>query len=458
MNRKLNSGSMSAYLSHLAQVNEIQPVYAKSDIHSEQGELLVSQNSPIDHDIATQLSQHKLHKKIETSIALKDEFTADMIFELITNFVLSDPAIAELYQAHNLNERLVKCVEAFSEHDILRQKLNVLAIQIPDVFDQALFCAWMAITVLANEDQPQNQLDNAFIAALSHDLGLLSVSPEILFKPEALTTEEWQAMQQHPMFSASLLTQLNTIDKQCIRAVMEHHEAPDGTGYPNGKLAQQLGELGQLLYILDSTNAIYRKHFKNRKRSLHDLVPIMQIATLSQGGAYAPRLVALLNSTKATDHCTINTTLIPSAIDLIKANADEINQFVTLANEFTKDVGTQHKDFNLLSLQNILRLIRASVDSCGIINDAYLRWLDQVRDEKLEFAYRELEDVLLMTQEIKFHIQRFSRQASIYLSLSETGEQAEKTANFHAEVGKIPRAEIAESALQAYLQGQTDSH
>ncbi len=445
---------MSAYLLHLAQANEIQPVFTKVDICSEQGEVLIPEGSPIDQDAVKALAEQKLHKKIETCIRLEEEFTGDFIYELLTTFVLNDPATAELYQARDLNDKFSKCVEAFAEHDTLRQKLNILAIQIPEVFDQALFCGWMAVTVLASENYPQHKLNNAFIAALSHDLGLLNIMPEILFKTEPLSPEEWEAMQQHPAFSAKLMKEIEGIDKECIRAVLEHHESPDGGGYPKGKFAKQLGDLGQLLYVLDSLNAIYRKHFKTRQRSLHDTLPIIQMTTLSRGGVHTNTLASILHSTSTTEHCAIEAELIPAATDLVKANAAEITQFILVTSQFTLDVGAQHKDLHLLGLQNIARLIRTTLISCGIINDAYLRWLDQVSEEKLDFAYRELEDVLLMTQEIKFHIQRFHRQIAIYISRSEQGELAQKATALQAEVDKIPQAQIAESALIAYLQGQ----
>ncbi len=390
-------------------------------------------------------------------MVLEEEFTADSIYEILIEFVTSDPAFNELYQQRELNEKITKGIEAFCAHDTLRQTLNVLAIQLPEVFDQALFCAWMVATIMASENQPQYRLNNAFIAALSHDLGLLNIAPDILFKSEALTPAEWEKMQQHPRHSATLLKSLPNIEKESVVAVLEHHEVIDGTGYPSGKAAHKLGELGQLLYQLDSVNAIYRKHYKARKRSLHDMVPIIQMSTLSRGGIHTDALAALFNSTNATDHCAIAEEVIPSAITLVKANADIISQFVDHTTDFSKTVGTKHRDLSLLGLQNIARMIRSTLTSCGIINDAYMRWLDQVGEEKLAFAYRELEDVLLMTQEISFHIQRYQRQVAAYLSKPSSEELSQHATNLQTQLSSIPRPETNENDLIDYLKGKTTS-
>ncbi len=445
---------MHEYLSHLAEVNEIQPVFALKDIRSDQGAVLVKKDSPIDQECVTFLKEHKLDVPIENSVTLEDSFTADLIYALFINFVSEDPAYNELFQKRNISESLKACIDAFSHYDILRQKLNVLAIQMPDIFDQAFFCGWMIVTIFESEEKSQAELNSAFIAALSHDFGLLDVSPDIMFKSGTLSSQEWQAMQQHPAFGAKLLRGLHDIDDQCVRAVLEHHEVMDGSGYPNGKISLQLSPLGQLLYLIDGVNAIYRKHFKSRDRTLHDMIPIIQMSNLSQKGEHNAALLSLFYNTTATEHCTVSADLIPAAINMVKNNAKQINKFVLFTGQFTTTIGTKHGELPLLGLQNIARMIRTTLYSCGLINDAYMRWLDQVSDEKLEFAYRELEDALLMTEEIKFHVQRYRRQLSLYLAQPEPGSMHEYVKLLQSKLDSIPQGEKTDSELADYLKGK----
>ncbi len=62
-----------------------------------------------------------------------------------------------------------------------------------------------------------------------------------------------------------------------------------------------------------------------------------------------------------------------------------------------------------------------------------------------------------MTQEIKFHIQRYHRQVAVYLSKPSTPEISQHVANLQAELNGIPRSETNENDLIDYLQGKTAS-
>lgn len=445
---------MSAYITHLAQVNEIQPVYTRNIVTATDNTPVLDQGVVLDHAAAERLKQYALARPIEHSIALEGEFTVELLFELLLQSVDSDPSFTSIQQQRPLGDKLLACTQAFCEQPILLQKLNVLAIQLPDIFDQSLFCAWMSICVLAHENFSQARLNNAFIAALSHDLGLLDVSPDILFKTAPLDPEQWQAMQQHPLLGARLLKEKCLgIDKETIRAVAEHHETPDGTGYPRGRFEKQLGDLGRMLYMLDSVNAIYRKHFIPRARSLHDVVPIIQMTTLSCSGVFGATLVKIMRLTSKTEHCAIEAALISPTIALIQQNAQEIQQFSDLTASFSLKVGVGHKDLGVLSLQNIAKMIRASVSSCGIINEAYMRWLELVDYEKLEFAYRELEDVLLMTQEVKFHMLRYQRQIDAYLAQAKPSPLSTEVQALKTSLNDIYSGSTAPQALIDYLNG-----
>ncbi|MFL0810206.1 MAG: HD domain-containing protein [Agarilytica sp.] len=447
---------MSAYLQHLAQVNDIQPVYAACDILSRDGEVLLSKGSPLDHDAAQRLANTELGKNIEYCITLEQEFDLAFITQIFITFISSDVSLNSIFELRDLNDKFEQALLAFSEEKILCQKLNILAIQLPDIFDQSFFCAWMALAILAHENQPQERLNEAFIASLSHDLGLLHISPDILFKQGPLNADEWQHMQEHVLFSVKILKEMTRQEKTCARAVIEHHEFIDGTGYPKGKLQQQTSALGKLLQLLDSLNAIYRKQYKPRNRTLRDMIPLIQMTTLSRGGVHSDALIDLLKDTPGTDHCAIHPDLIPAAVNHLQGNAEEIEAFLNITKTFTKAVGTKHKDIKVLALQSTSRLISSTLASCGIINEAYMRWIEQVRDEKLEFAYRELEDVLMMTEEIKFHVRRFDRQIALYLGKNES-PLTRQIVELQKQVQAIPRSEVDEEGITAYLAGTVAS-
>ncbi|MFT5082827.1 MAG: hypothetical protein ACI9Y1_000862 [Lentisphaeria bacterium] len=449
---------MAAYVDHLVQANDIQPVVTKEDVLNTQGNLVLARGTAINIDAANILEAHPLAKPIESYIALEEEFNAEIIFGLFEQFITNDEHFQSIHLSLDISDKLTLCIKAFCQFDFLRQKLNVLAIQMPDVFDQSLFCAWMSTLILTQQNCSQAVLNNIFIASLSHDIGFLHISPKVLFKKEKLLPEEWAEMQKHAQIGKLLLEKVSAkvsdIDKSVTRAVLEHHENPDGTGYPSGKMGKQLAPFGRIINILDTVNAIYRKHFKPRNRSLRDLVPIFKMTLLLQGSRSSDTLISLMNLTAATEHCTVPNTLIASLIALVKDQAQKIMTFVEIANNFSHSVGTQNKNRKVLMLQNMARHIKSTTSSCGIINEAYMRWLEQVEQEKLTFAYRELEDVLLMAQEIIFHIDRFSRQVGLFLNDDASGELGAAVQELQQNINAIPEVAASED-LSTFLRGQS---
>lgn len=446
---------MSAYITHLAQVNEIQPVRLSEPVFDNEGRKLCEKGQEFNAETAKLLREHSLSKPIEHCIEIEQGFTAELVFGLTLQNIQSDPSFAAIHEACSVETQLINCLKFVQEHKILLQKLNVLAIQLPDIFDQSLFCAWMTLCALTVEGRPQKELNVAFLAALTHDFGLLEITPDIIFKTGKLDPGEWVAMQQHPLLGARTLKYLcYDVDASAIRAVSEHHETPDGTGYPKGKIGKQLGDLGRLLFLLDSVNAIYKKHFLPRGRTLYDVIPILQMSNLSTSGSMGDTVIKLMRIPSASEHCAIDNALIPDAIEMIRSNASDIQEFSNLTEEFTRTVGLKHKNLGVFSLQSIAKMIRATVASCGIINDAYLRFLDQVQNENLEFAYRELEDVLLMTQEILFHVRRYQRHMDMFLIREENAELKQHVEALRDSIENSLKYSEAPETLAEYLKGK----
>jgi putative nucleotidyltransferase with HDIG domain len=70
------------------------------------------------------------------------------------------------------------------------------------------------------------------LAAAVHDVGKLSVPPEILTKPGELDEEEWRAVREHPAAGAALLESCGA-QTEVVSIVRSHHERWDGGGYPD---------------------------------------------------------------------------------------------------------------------------------------------------------------------------------------------------------------------------------
>lgn len=125
-----------------------------------------------------------------------------------------------------------------------------------------------------------------YLAGALHDIGKLTISNNILEKPDKLTTEEFEIMKGHAVASYEILKGLTDIPDVVSWAVM-HHEKLDGSGYPFGKTAEELGKYERLLCCLDIFQALsedrpYKKGM-SYARSLDIMREMVQAGKIDAG-------------------------------------------------------------------------------------------------------------------------------------------------------------------------------
>lgn len=88
------------------------------------------------------------------------------------------------------------------------------------------------------------------LAALVHDLGKTWITNEILNKSAALSAEERQKMQRHPVIGAQILVGCD-VSRFYVETVLYHHEAWNGRGYPVGLKGEEIPTSARILAIAD---------------------------------------------------------------------------------------------------------------------------------------------------------------------------------------------------------------
>ncbi|HVE93634.1 MAG TPA: diguanylate cyclase, partial [Acidimicrobiales bacterium] len=93
------------------------------------------------------------------------------------------------------------------------------------------------------------------IGALLHDVGKLTIPPEVLNKPGRLTVDEWSLVKHHPVAGVQMLADIEF--PWDVRPIVEsHHERWDGGGYPHGLSAEAIPLTARILCIADVYDAL----------------------------------------------------------------------------------------------------------------------------------------------------------------------------------------------------------
>ena len=105
-----------------------------------------------------------------------------------------------------------------------------------------------------------DQVENIRIASTMHDVGKLLIPSEILEKPGKLTDEEYAIIKTHTTLGGQLLQNVEGEEMQLSRTIaLQHHERPDGRGYPEGLTGNAISLEGRIVAVADVYDALTSK-------------------------------------------------------------------------------------------------------------------------------------------------------------------------------------------------------
>ena len=102
---------------------------------------------------------------------------------------------------------------------------------------------------------PEDRLEGLRMAAMVHDIGKISIAPEILAKPGKLTAEEFELIKGHPNSSYAILKDI-PFTWPVAEIVRQHHEKLDGSGYPLGLKTDAILSEAKVLAVADIVEAM----------------------------------------------------------------------------------------------------------------------------------------------------------------------------------------------------------
>ena len=94
-----------------------------------------------------------------------------------------------------------------------------------------------------------------WVGALLHDVGKIGIDDRVLTKGGVLTDEEYEQMKLHPSIGAEIMSRIEQL-REMIPAIRWHHEAWNGSGYPDGLKAEQIPLMARIVGVADTFDAI----------------------------------------------------------------------------------------------------------------------------------------------------------------------------------------------------------
>jgi HD-GYP domain-containing protein (c-di-GMP phosphodiesterase class II) len=159
----------------------------------------------------------------------------------------------------------------------------------------SLVAAQACARMLGPRGLPDHERQDAIMAALLHDVGMLAVPEDSWICPDPITDERRRAIEQHAPRGAELLSRVEHLPPALIAVAAAHHERLDGTGYPGGLLADRIDPLTRFVTIADvyAAQCADRPHrpAKDIRSALTDTLVMADRGLLDR--SLAQRLLAL---------------------------------------------------------------------------------------------------------------------------------------------------------------------
>jgi HD-GYP domain-containing protein (c-di-GMP phosphodiesterase class II) len=176
--------------------------------------------------------------------------------------------------------------------------VDIIELRDPYTAGHSQRVAAMARTLALRLGLTAEEADLLEAAGRVHDIGKVAIDPEVLTKPGKLDEHEWNEMKLHPVHGAKVIERFNAWGEG-YRLVRHHHEGWDGSGYPDGLVAESIPFGARILAVADTWDALTSDRPYRNGMSHERAIAILREGS---GKQWDPRIVdALVEHLTATE-------------------------------------------------------------------------------------------------------------------------------------------------------------
>ena len=311
-----------AFLQAVADLGSKQTVTTSQAIFNTQGIKLLEGGAKVDQGLYERLVSHRLSRPLDECVDAEPSVDGKVLREAALEAMERWPFFALLAPTALARESMLRLISAVPLPKPLALHLDLARSTRPALFSHcilmALLCAWLAGL---GEASIREDLADAAAAGLLHDMGMLHIDSALLDADERLSGNRLNPVYVHPLTASMLIGRFADYSKQVVRAVVEHHERLDGSGYPRGLVGDAISPLGRIVAIAEVVTAMFdgqREQPEQRVSLLLRINPRRYDAALA---AAIHRLLAAVPASEA---------------DAVAAPGQSISRLLRLADELER--------------------------------------------------------------------------------------------------------------------------
>ena len=363
-------------LATILEASQTKSIIASRDIFDISGTKLWARDQPVSSSLQRKLLDRQLRNPLESCLLAEDGVNSQTLVQGAQALLDGSDPLAALLKPHAA--RLAAEVPHLPLHSVVQLLLTAGQASRPETFDHALRAMMLAGALMAAGGGSVAELRLAMLCGLLHDLGEMYIDPRFgeADADRALDFQSYQHLVVHPHVGQLLIAQLTNYPAAIARAVAEHHERLDGSGYPHGLHKDALSPLGRLLAVAETALAVLR----GRKPYL----PRISVALRAVPGEFDLGWVGhIADASRA--HPALHATLTPQDVTARLAHLDHaLKAAQDGATQLIADAETGALKDALALAQYLLGRLRAGWYASGLWSCEGLDALDAAEVESIE--------------------------------------------------------------------------
>jgi hypothetical protein len=244
-------------LATILEASETRRIIAATDIFDISGTKLWASHQPVSAALQRKLLDRQLREPLESCLVAEDGVSPLTLVQALQALVEGPSPLAPMLRPHAA--RLLREAAQLPLHPVAQLLLSASQTARPQAFEHAVAAMALNGALMAGNRGDTPEIRVAMLCGLLHDLGEMYIDPKY-GEAEAdrdLDFVSYQQLVVHPHVGQLLVAQLTNYPAMVARAIAEHHERLDGSGYPHALHGDKLSPMGRLLAVTEAAlNAV----------------------------------------------------------------------------------------------------------------------------------------------------------------------------------------------------------
>jgi len=396
----------NAYADHLVEVNKTNPVVTSENICNKLGATIVPKGTFITEDVANKIARFELLQPLELLVSLSNTIAPKKLHQDILSAYESLSKEGISIHPEVSKELALRCSQ-YGVYPLLAQKLTVLSERLPNIYEDMLPASTFAVMLGVQLGLNSDALHVVFTAAQMHETGFLNISEDKARNYDSLTDmERNEVFVQQLKAGRQFIDLVPNLSKRIGRAISEHKERLDGSGWPRGKSGDGASIENQVVALAVMLKEVYRKKLKPKGYGLRHLLSVMQTdEQVFQADAYQGMLRVLKQISVSNRSVLPEEFMLPLASYLPVLQRTLIHWF-DLAQDCARQIRavghSEATDRPVKIIEGLNELLRNS----GLWDKEMRTWMAEVEKDNDTDHLPEIETVALMYDSVQEKLKR----------------------------------------------------